>query len=189
MGYWVYDSISTSDVDIISEDGKDCISDDDCVVFGKTGDCNCGCYNKNNLPLGTGGECFCQAPESCKCVDGKCEGIFIAELVTFKECVEAGNPILESYPRQCETSDGRIFIEEHCSKKDTQELLTLADAEQIAINSECGDRLKEPSICNEDTGTWWIDLDIEKESCNPACVINVMTKEASINWRCMGVIN
>ncbi len=113
----------------------------------------------------------------------------VDELITFKECVEAGNPILESYPRQCETSGGRTFIEEFCSKKDTQELLTLADAKQIAINSECGDRLKEPSICNQDTGTWWIDLDIEKEGCNPACVIDVITKEASINWRCMGAID
>jgi len=32
---------------------KECVNDDDCVVFGKTGDCNCGCYNKNNLPSGT----------------------------------------------------------------------------------------------------------------------------------------
>ena len=117
------------------------------------------------------------------------EEVIVDELVTFKECVEAGNPILESYPRQCERSDGRIFIEEFCSKTDTQELLTLADAKQIAINSECGDRLKEPSMCNQDTGTWWIDLDIEKEGCNPACVIDIITKEASINWRCVGVID
>ena len=117
------------------------------------------------------------------------EEVIVDELVTFKECVEAGNPILESYPRQCERSDGRIFIEEFCSKIDTQELLTLADAKQIAINSECGDRLKEPSMCNQDTGTWWIDLDIEKEGCNPACVIDIITKEASINWRCVGVID
>lgn len=117
------------------------------------------------------------------------EEVVVDELITFEKCVEVGNSILESYPRQCKTSDGRTFIEEFCSKKDTQELLTLVDAKQITINSECGDRLKEPSICNQDTGTWLIDLDIEKEGCNPACVIDVITKEASINWRCMGVID
>ncbi|GAF87117.1 unnamed protein product, partial [marine sediment metagenome] len=37
----------------------DCLIDSDCVVFGETGDCNCGCYNKDNLPSSTGGECFC----------------------------------------------------------------------------------------------------------------------------------
>ena len=146
LGYWVYDSMSTSDVGTVLEENKD-------------------------------------SEESIF------EEVVVDELVTFKECVEGGNPILESYPRQCKTSDGRTFIEEFCSKKDTQELLTLADAKQIAINSECGDRLKESSICNEDTGTWWIDLDIEKEGCNPACVIDVITKEASINWRCMGAID
>jgi len=79
--------------------------------------------------------------------------------------------------------------EEFCIKTETGEKLSLIEAEQIAINSECGDRLKENYMCNEDTGTWWIDLDIEKEGCNPACVINVETKEASINWRCTGVID
>ena len=63
-------------IQIPTEGTKDCINDDDCVVFGKTGDCNCGCYNKDNLPSGSGGECFCLAPTSCKCVNGKCEGVF-----------------------------------------------------------------------------------------------------------------
>lgn len=79
--------------------------------------------------------------------------------------------------------------EEFCIKKETGERLSLIEAKQIALAGECGDRLKDTYLCNEDTGTWWIDLDIEKENCNPACVINVVTKEASINWRCMGVID
>jgi len=55
---------------------KSCVVDSDCVVFGRDGDCNCGCYNKGDLPSGTGGACFCAAPESCSCVDGVCEGVF-----------------------------------------------------------------------------------------------------------------
>ena len=55
---------------------EDCETDSDCVVFGETGDCNCGCYNKEALPQGTGGECFCAAPKSCECVDGVCERFF-----------------------------------------------------------------------------------------------------------------
>ena len=55
---------------------KDCWVDSDCVVFGEDGDCNCGCYNKDNLPSGSGGACFCAAPELCECVDGICEGVF-----------------------------------------------------------------------------------------------------------------
>lgn len=79
---------------------------------------------------------------------------------------------------------------EVCFKADTDESMTLTEAKQIALAGECGEQgaLKEKAICNEDTGTWWIDLDIEKEGCAPACVVNVITKEASINWRCTGVI-
>jgi len=78
--------------------------------------------------------------------------------------------------------------EEFCQKKDTDIKLSLSEAKSIALLSECGDRLKDTYICNEITGTWWINLDIEKEGCNPACVINVETKTAEINWRCTGLI-
>ena len=52
-----------------------CFIDEDCIVFGEDGDCNCGCFNKN-YQWQPEGECFCAAPTSCKCVSGKCEGIF-----------------------------------------------------------------------------------------------------------------
>ncbi len=29
----------------------------------------------------------------------------------FQECVDEGNPVMESYPRQCRTADGRHFVE------------------------------------------------------------------------------
>lgn len=35
-----------------------------------------------------------------------------AKVNSFSECIGAGNPALESYPRQCNTKDGRNFIEE-----------------------------------------------------------------------------
>ena len=81
-----------------------------------------------------------------------------------------------------------IFSEEVCQKKDTDMKLGLSEAKNIAIQGQCGDKLKDTYICNEITGTWWIDLDIEKEGCNPACVINVETKTAEINWRCTGLL-
>lgn len=197
---------------------KDCVNDNDCVVFGETGVCNCGCFNKD-YKWESGGECFCAAPISCKCVENKCEGIF--EINSFEDCVKAGYPVMESYPRQCRAND-KTFTEENCQSEGN--ILTLANAKQIAIDSECGDRLiiqcscpegyvkegnacnpecyySEPKcltssvscqktyMCNEYTGTWWIDLDIEREGCNPACVINVETRQAEINWRCTGLIS
>ncbi len=33
-------------------------------------------------------------------------------ILSFEDCVKAGMPVLESYPRQCRTPDGRLFAEE-----------------------------------------------------------------------------
>jgi hypothetical protein len=35
-----------------------------------------------------------------------------ASIKSFEECEAAGNPIMESYPRQCRTKDGRLFVED-----------------------------------------------------------------------------
>ena len=86
------------------------------------------------------------------------------------------------------TTTTTISSEEFCQKKDTDIKLSLSEAKNIAIHGQCGDKLKDTYICNEITGTWWIDLDIEKAGCNPACVINVETKIAEINWRCTGLL-
>lgn len=37
---------------------------------------------------------------------------------SFQECVAAGNPIMESYPEQCRTKDGRLFVNEEQSVPD-----------------------------------------------------------------------
>lgn len=29
---------------------------------------------------------------------------------TYEECVAAGNPVMETYPPQCRTADGRLFV-------------------------------------------------------------------------------
>ena len=64
--------------------------------------------------------------------------------------------------------------------------MNLEEAKQIAV-TECGE-LKDNAFCNEGTNTWWIDLNVEKEGCAPACVVNVLDKSAEINWRCTGLI-
>jgi hypothetical protein len=43
-------------------------------------------------------------------------------------------------------------------------------------------------VCNEGTGTYWININLTKKGCSPACVINLETKTAEINWRCTGLI-
>jgi hypothetical protein len=79
---------------------------------------------------------------------------------------------------------------EYCSDKNTGAKLSYQEAVEIAQNSECLEQgqLKETRVCNEGTGTWWIDLDIDKPGCMPACVINLSDRAAEINWRCTGVL-
>jgi hypothetical protein len=35
-----------------------------------------------------------------------------AVITNFEECVAAGNPVMESFPRQCRTADGSLFTED-----------------------------------------------------------------------------
>ena len=37
---------------------------------------------------------------------------FRNSITSFEECANSGRPVMESYPRQCRTSDGRLFVEE-----------------------------------------------------------------------------
>jgi len=55
-------------------EAKVCKIDEDCIVFGTDGDCSCGCFHKNHN-WEAEGSCNCVAPDSCECVEGKCEGV------------------------------------------------------------------------------------------------------------------
>jgi len=48
------------------------------------------------------------------CTDDWCSlsGRPIPPINSFEQCANVGFPIMESYPRQCRTSDGRLFVEQ-----------------------------------------------------------------------------
>lgn len=39
------------------------------------------------------------------------ESLDAPRVTNFEECAAAGNPVMESYPRQCRTPDGSHFVE------------------------------------------------------------------------------
>lgn len=59
---------------------KQCTINEDCIAYGETGDCNCGCYNEEDtpwlrspiFPLNLVMGCHCAAPKDCECIEGKC---------------------------------------------------------------------------------------------------------------------
>ena len=77
-----------------------------------------------------------------------------------------------------------------CVEKPISGILTQEEAIEIAQNSDCilEGNLTENIMYNNYTKTWWIDLDLEKPGCKPACVVYEETRNATINWRCTGVI-
>ncbi|MFH1424617.1 MAG: hypothetical protein ABIG20_02940 [archaeon] len=82
---------------------------------------------------------------------------------------------------------------EKCTDTETGEYLTISEAWIIALDSECyaQGELAEDYTCNENTGTWWIELEPAEplSGCSPACVVDVNSKTAEINWRCTGLID
>ncbi len=64
----------------------------------------CGMDNKTY-----GNMCSLNAEHMTIKYPGECsEKILISN---FKDCVDAGNSVMESYPRQCRTEDGKLFVE------------------------------------------------------------------------------
>jgi hypothetical protein len=102
----------------------------------------------------------------------------------------------------CDCGEGRCFDGEKCTDvqgppdvdciSSTGSRMSLSEAQEIAAGSACADTgtLLDEAFCNADTGTWWIDLEpfSPQEGCNPACVVNLETGVAEVNWRCTGAI-
>jgi len=109
-------------------------------------------------------------------------------ITSFEECVAAGNPVMESYPRQC-NANGKNFVEE--VELPAESAMTEAEAKVIAEASciKGGEALGVGSY-NPNSKTWWFDanLNATKPGCNPACVVSEETKTSEINWRCTGAI-
>lgn len=67
--------------------------------------------------------------------------------------------------------------------------LSLDEARAVAESSSCMDEgeLGDTHTYNNETNTWWFDMDIDKPGCSPACVVYA-NETAEINWRCTGAI-
>ncbi|MFH1720314.1 MAG: hypothetical protein ABH856_01780, partial [Patescibacteria group bacterium] len=69
--------------------------------------------------------------------------------------------------------------------------LTVDEAHEVALASACADNeaaIYKRGYYNESTRTFWLETNIEKEGCNPMCVVKEKDKTAEINWMCTGLI-
>ncbi|MFA6376009.1 MAG: hypothetical protein WCX69_01255 [Candidatus Paceibacterota bacterium] len=107
---------------------------------------------------------------------------------TFEKCVAAGKKVLGEKPnRRCIVDDKIAYIEIESCTAPTGESMSFFDAERLFERSQCSrEGSPDKHYCNEGTGTWWIDIVAYRKGCSPACVIDVITKKAEVNWRCTG---
>jgi len=59
--------------------------------------------------------------------------VLIQNVTDFLTCEQAGYPIMESYPRQCRTSDGRNFVEQIVAGPDKSDLIVVETPQPGAI--------------------------------------------------------
>ncbi|MEW6723053.1 MAG: hypothetical protein AB1324_07355, partial [Candidatus Micrarchaeota archaeon] len=60
------------------------------------------------------------------------------EINSFDDCVDAGYPVMESYPRQCRTPDGRTFISEKDAFDAWKDSSCTSDVDCMLANEEYG---------------------------------------------------
>lgn len=58
----------------------------------------------------------CVKPETVEKLLLRGWAVDLSTISSFEECESAGNPVMESYPRQCQTPDGEHFVEQINSK-------------------------------------------------------------------------
>lgn len=76
----------------------------------------------------------------------------VSNITNFSECVEAGNPVMETYPRQCRTANGRLFTEEvESAPNDKSNLIRVSNPKP---NQEITSPLV---ITGEARGTWYFE--------------------------------
>ncbi len=71
-------------------------------------------------------------------------------ITTYQECVSAGFPVMESYPEQCRTPDGRTFLHEITTGSNYSDF--------IHVNLSAGSELRSPAvITGEARGGWYFE--------------------------------
>ena len=144
---------------------------------------------------GSAGYSWCEAKQKClRAWEEECAGQPVNETfdLTVEECEQQGGRVAEATQSACtaeETNAGSIATDSVCCLPAGVKL-TEDDAYAIAEDSECigVGPLSDTAMYNENTKTWWIDLEAEKQGCNPACVVSESTQTAEVNWRCTGLV-
>ncbi|MBD3362058.1 hypothetical protein GF358_04705 [Candidatus Woesearchaeota archaeon] len=100
-----------------------------------------------------------------------------APINDFESCIAAGNPAMESYPRQCR-ANGQTFVEEIDEPvKDNKPLLGGCGTVTPGMNDDCCENVMKDAIHIQCVGGWkW---SFEKNQCEYVCA----TEETSSDFK------
>lgn len=72
---------------------------------------------------------------------------------SFEDCVQAGNPVMDSYPEQCRTSEGKLFVRDIGNELEKNDLIRIN-------NPRPGQSIISPlEISGEARGHWFFEAD------------------------------
>jgi len=82
-------------------------------------------------------------------------------ILSFEDCLKAGYPVMESYPRQCKTPDGKTFAEE----VPIQPTYKNATADNIMVDLPFPGAVvgKDFSVTGKARGTWYFEASFPVE--------------------------
>ncbi len=140
--------------------------------------------------IGSAGYVWCEAKQKClrpweeKCQTG--EQKLVGNDKDEHGCIgsagyvwcEAKQKCLRPWEEKCQTNT------ETCNGMPIEQATEIAKTSECTKNATLGTEV----FCNNVTKTWWFSLNLKKEGCSPACVVNTETKTAEINWRCTGLL-
>lgn len=109
------------------------------------------------------------------CSDQKGNYLTLTEAVDIARSSECGNDLII----ECSCPQGYRKEGNTCNP-----LCYYSTPKCLAPSIQC----EKTYFCNEGTGTFWIDMNITRQGCSPACVINLETNTAEVNWRCTGLM-
>jgi hypothetical protein len=111
--------------------------------------------------------------------------------VTFEECVQKGNAVMESYPRQCRDGAGVLHVEEVALSE------VLKEQEPTFTYEEALERAEGSMVCTSEgdvgeliqfdatEGEWWFVLrETKRPYCEPVCAVRDPDGGVRVDWRC-----
>lgn len=75
---------------------------------------------------------------------------------SFADCVNAGNPVMESFPEQCRTEDGRLFVNEEQTLPPVEEGYTV-EAENLRLNNLRPNQAFRSGTITGEAKTWYFE--------------------------------